>query len=74
MVIHARKNCGEREENTMKMTIVHKVMEKSTTVENPSHIPRVGDNIDMGFEPACKVVKVLWTKFPNFNDVFVVVD
>ena len=62
------------EENDMEMTIVHKLMKKSVTFQNPTHIPRVGDNIDMGWEPASKVIKVLWAKFPDFNDIYVLID
>ena len=41
---------------------------------NLTHIPRVGDHIDMGWEPASKVIRVLWSKFPDFNDIYVIVD
>ena len=58
----------------MEMTIVHKNMNKSVTIKNPTHIPREGDHIDLGFVPHSKVIKVLWTKFPDFDDIFVLVD
>jgi hypothetical protein len=43
-------------------------------VLNPQHIPRVGENIDMGITPAPKVSKVLWDyKKTNQTDVYVIV-
>ena len=59
----------------MQMTIIQKGMSnKAVTINNAVNIPRVGDHIDMGFEPVSKVIRVLWSKFPDFDDVFVIVD
>lgn len=41
-------------------------------VRNISHVPRVGDNVDMFYKPAPEVVKVLW--WPNEEDLKMKVD
>jgi len=57
------------------MSIMHEHSLLNTIVVlNPQHIPRVGENIDMGITPAPKVSKVLWDyKKTNQTDVYVIV-
>jgi hypothetical protein len=61
------------------MFVMHKSFgDKNFSVVNPSHIPRKGDKVDMGFTPAPEVKEVLY-QFKNIDvetllDITVIVD
>lgn len=48
------------------LTIID-VFNNQKIIKNPQHIPRVGDNVDMGYEPTPKIKKIVW-QYPNSSD------
>ena len=58
----------------MKVNILHKTMEKGYEVNSSDYIPRKGDKIDLGFNPPCEVVEVLWRPLDNPYECLVIVD
>lgn len=49
----------------MRMHVITELDKFSFTVENVNHVPRVGDCVEVGFQPAPSVKKVIWNYSKN---------
>lgn len=73
----------------IELIIINKTFpEHQISQMNPVFIPRIGDKVDMGYEPACTVTNILWqyhngivgnkdnikTHFPTDIDITVIVE